>query len=287
MLLETIVHRTTSPLIILCFFPLSFNVGYSTAQNNLGMAYYGMMSSRWPCEESLKVFDNIPVPRISTLYNTFGDDWSCIDRFLSLPGRKVFEIHLINDVCPKYPRCGNYEFFAGQKTRDSTKLILKENPQFFRRFEEYAVSIKNHLDPFCSGDTECLISPFLESPRSDEEGRIIVEKTRNIFADTKYKILWSPLSPKTAASADFLEGHGGAPPVNPPCIVSLDGTDISEVDVDSYGKRFAECHSNFLWTYTFNLLLPKEGWKDPRERTTVPSTEEFKSLHELLVRYLK
>ena len=92
---------------------LSFSARICAAEDNLGVAYFAIQHPKWPCAQSLKVFDGIKVPKMAILWNTFGTSNSCLKTFLDDPREKSLEIHLINEPCHRNKRCGPYEFLSG------------------------------------------------------------------------------------------------------------------------------------------------------------------------------
>lgn len=63
------------------------------------------------CSDALKVYRGVRVAALSFLWSSFGDDLSCIDRFLSLPqAKKVLLIYATNETCFRRPRhCTRYD----------------------------------------------------------------------------------------------------------------------------------------------------------------------------------
>lgn len=92
------------------------------------------------------------------------------------------------------------------------------------------------------------------------------------------------------------ELHGSRPKLSAPCIVNLDGEDISwkerkailpqfikSTDLPGYRKRYAQCEANFLWIAEHNGIK-KGNFIDPRKRKNYPSRNTYKLIRRELRR---
>lgn len=255
---------------------LSFFLLFSAhADNNVAAGYYGIQHRLWPCEKSLAVFRDVPIKRMSILWNTFGTERGCIKKFLTLPGEKELEIHLINEVCMKWGRCGSYEFNGGMRASEFNKALKDRKPKFMATLDRYMLEVRRFLDNNMDGSTRCYISPGLESNLDRQAATILTTRANTIYP--RCSIVWNPTgsSPITNLPAqDVFEKHGAKVRLTPPCISNLDGEDMYEVDVPAYLVKQRNCLQAHLWTGRFNLIS-HGPFVDPRRRTNFPTLEDF------------
>lgn len=112
---------------------------------------------KWPCEQSLEVFNGIKVPRLAIFWNTFGTDNACLKKFLDDPRQKALEIHLINEPCHRNKRCGPYEFLHGMSLSDIDKLTKKDGA-LLAGLNGYFTQVSNFMKPYWL-KLRCYISP--------------------------------------------------------------------------------------------------------------------------------
>jgi hypothetical protein len=248
----------------------SFSLAYS--EERVGRAYYAIQSKRWPCGESLKAFNGVGVPRLSFLWNTFGTDTSCVERFLRRRGPKVLEIHLINEVCQRNNRCGPYEFLSRIGTATYRRQLDRGDSKLYTRIRRLSEKVRKVILPFEGKGLHCIISPGLESNLPNKTARKLIDFVRPLFP--KCDIAWNPLN-GGPIEGTFHEMHGRAPAISPPCIANLDGEDMDIVDVGLFLKMYRGCHSIFLWTDSYNLNTSGR-FIDPRGRKIVPSAFDLK-----------
>lgn len=250
-------------------------------ENNVAVGYYAIQHSAWPCQKSLAVFDGVKVKRLSFLWNTFGMDNSCAKRFLSLPGPKEIEIHLINEVCMKWGRCGKYEVGGGLRANEFQSALLARKPKFLKSLRDYFIGAQSFLRRNLKSDTTCYISPGLESNLNKEAAQILMREARAAFP--MCKMVWSPTGANSAILPDtILERHGVRAQLSAPCISNLDGEDMYEVDIPKYLGRYSQCFQAHLWTARFNLLS-HGAFVDPRNRRNIPTLEDFGFMRQYLL----
>lgn len=260
--------------------------------SNVGMGYYGIQSPKWHCPQSLDAFSGVGTPKLAFLWNSFGTSNECLDKFLALQGEKLLEVHLVNAPCQSNNRCGSYELLAGTNSKQYDALLRAKDPATFSALTAYAQAAANAILPRLGGSA-CYISVFLEDPYSDEAMTNAIAAVRPLFPGCKMVRNPRGINPaKGLAGADVFEDHGPEAKVLPgvPCIVDLDGVDISfpwrkarlptYIDVSqlpAYIEKYARCDANFLWVAEFNGI---DGPKfvDPRARSAYAGARMFEAL---------
>lgn len=254
---------------------------------NVGRSPLALTAPAFPCDDFLRSLDQLPTLHIAFLFHTFGNDLSCLDRILQDPRLESIVMHLINEPGHRNRRLGSYEFLSQVSTPDAyDRMLRNESSVLKQRFEEYvqpAIRIAERIPP----NTQCIVSPGLESNVSDEASRVLIRWTRELFP-SHCRMLWNPLREKDVISvgmvdADLVEAHGRNPLVSAPCTVNTDGTDISfpnerptfasppytitaGEDLQNYILRYsAQCEIVFLWVFEDNCI--QDGpFVDPRQR---------------------
>lgn len=287
-----------SCVVLFCIFqtiysPSSFtnfsNTDVTTRSANVsyvGPAPFAITKKDFNCQSFLSSVDSLEKFPLSFLYNTFGNDFDCVKTVMQDPRLVALQVHLINEPGHRNGRLGSYEFLRAVSSPSKyNQLLLKRDAALKRRFMNYVKPVQDLLAGFLSPNTECIITPGLESNISPQAGRTLISWGREAFPQCK--INWNPINPKFASvkntqttGADFVEQHTATPVVQAPCIVNLDGTDIafptrpsldSENDIGSarikrdYVEKYSYCKYVFLWVGEYNCVK-KGSFIDPRRR---------------------
>lgn len=290
---------TPTPFHVLDLFKLTQAEAQATLQQNKGgLGAYAAMHPNWPCDVMMLGFEGVPEIRLSVLWNTFGNNFSCLRQFASDPRPKYLEVHLINEVCQRNKRCGPYEILY--------KLSVDEYKNKLNSKDVALISkIKNNVSPIAdffkdNPSVQCSISAGLESNLPSKTYQILVSQIKPLFPE-RCSWVWSPVG-QNAYGANPIkdmvyEGHGDEPEkVKKPCIVNLDGVDIhmksrpailpQYVDVTALPRflaSFASCDGAFLWIAEFNGI-GRGGFIDPRKRTNWPTKKTMLELQKYLIK---
>lgn len=268
---------------------------------NVGYAPFNLTSPRFNCSgflASLKPFNEL---HISFLYNTFGNDFSCLNKLLADSRLKTLDINLINEPGHRNGRLGKYEFLYDVGTVNQyDQKLRKRDRRLKRKFDQYVRLLQDELKDNLRPHTSLVINPGLESNISVAAARVLVRWSRDAFPDAR--IVWNPfvesLTRRHTVDADLIEGHGLYPRLKAPCFYNMDGTDVKYNNRPALGEsegiknyfhsgaplfqqleKYANlCEVAFLWTQESNGLSYKEGFKDPRTRSNRTSTEMYKQI---------
>ena len=241
-----------------------------------GPSYIGFCSPRWPCKESLTVFEGQEVKATGWLVGTFGDKCPCADAFLKTPGRKYVRVTLANCTCfPERGRkCGEGEPFRGETIASADKKLRRRDPVLLYRYRRNLKLAKRSLK-YVDVETDVRVSLCLESEFSGQARKVLLREAQRAFQYYRYV---DSVVGKRCLPGLICEKHGARPRVNAPCIVDTDGQD--------YRAGFSSprhCEASFLWWPGANLLHPgRSSFVPPRERTNAPTERDFEQLKRAL-----
>lgn len=245
------------------------------------VSFFSLPQTGFPCDLALSVFNHVDRPCITTLLRTFGDDYTCFKRFLSLCEEKdcAAETHLSNWTCNEPSRsCSEVELLGGRVPEgvlreEVTRLTPRVRTDFARRSN--LLRRLTHRSGLRPSKT---LSSFALEHRLPRGG------TKRIARFLRRRIPGPLVSnPKGAARRDrgfdLIESHSyrSLRGLGQPCVYSNDGADLDfggERRPLSNHRRFRRMHSLFnragrrcdyvsLWWDTQSAGTPG---RDPRKR---------------------
>lgn len=285
--------------------PIKFT---STGLTNVGYATFNLTSPDFNCRAFRRSVSNVQELHITFLYNTFGNDFSCLSELMLDERLKTLQIHLINEPGHRNNRLGSYEFLKQVGTVSNyNKLVRSNNLSLKRKFRRYTKPLVEFLEQNLNTYTSLIINPGLESNLNDRAGKVLVSWAREIFPEAR--IVWNPLVPNQPrlirTEADFIEGHNLNPEIYDPCIYNMDGTDVSLKSRPAIGERnykdgetknwlqsgpplrqlieeYANrCEVAFIWTAESNGIDESNPrFVDPRKRDNNISYERYAEIME-------
>lgn len=271
--------------------------------DNIGYAPFNITANKFNCKGFISALAPLKVIHLSFLYNTFGNNFECLERIIKDERVKTLQIHLVNEPGHRNKRLGDYEFLYNIDSPGAYNTLLLNQDETLRlRYFEYVRPLQNFIQNSVRSDIEVIITPGLESNLSVNASKILFSWTKELFPNSR--LVFNPYpfnSNRERVGADFLESHGLFPQVDSPCIFNLDGADISFPNRLALGQKSYEegqtknwiqsgtplfqlyeemankCEYVFLWTAESNGL--KTGkFIDPRLRKNVISTRMYRTI---------
>lgn len=277
----------------------------SSGLTNVGYAPFNLTADNFNCPGFLDATQSVEHLHVAFLYNTFGNNFTCLENLLADSRLETLEINLINEPGHRNGRLGSYEFLASEgSVQDYDSKLRNQDAALKQKFVEYVAPLQNALGNLSSG-TELLINPGLESNVSPAAGAVLVAWSREIFPNAR--VVWNPLNPSqeqlTTTTADLIEGHGATPNISAPCVYNMDGTDVSYPFRAAIGeanhregtsKNWVQngaplfqlieelanrCEVAYVWSAEGNGIDARNtNFVDPRSRNHNISTEVYRSI---------
>jgi hypothetical protein len=272
-----------------------------TGLTNVGYAAFNLTSPRFNCDGFISSLAPLTEIHVAFLYNTFGNDFSCLTRIMADPRLKTLEVNLINEPGHRNNRLGSYEFLYGVgSVATYNKKLTVRDVKLKQKLTDYVIPIQSVLSENLRPHTSLLINPGLESNVSAQAGRVLVSWTRELFPDAR--IVWNPhrasLTTRKFVGADLVEGHGQYPSLKAPCVYNMDGTDVKYNNRPALGEssgiknyfhsgaplfqqleKYANrCEVAFVWSQEGNGLNYKQSFRDPRKRNHNISTQMYRQI---------
>lgn len=266
------------------------------ANNNAGLGAYGALSPSWPCDAMMEGFKGVPQLRLSVLWYTFGRNFDCLDKWAADPRPKLLQVHLVNEVCHRNKRCGDYELLK--------KLSLDQyRSKLIARDEALLTRVRNNVLPVAdwyarNPSVNCRLTGGLESNLDRSAYIALVEALKPIFPE-RCKWVWNPVNNnkfERGPICGFMhELHGDESVIKPPCIVNMDGVDadlpardaivapkIAYSELPRFLASSASCEAKFLWIAEFNGI-GRGSFVDPRKRTNWPTKKIMSQLNKQML----
>lgn len=273
----------------------------SSGLSNVGYAPFNITAPKFNCTGFIDSVKPLKELHISFLYNSFGNDFRCLNKLLTDKRLKTLQVHLINEPGHRNRRLGSYEFLYDVGTvNDWNNKLIKRDVKLKQKLVDYVKVLQDKVVSNVQPHTSLLINPGLESNVSAPAGKVLIAWTRPLFPSAR--IVWNPhrasLTTRKYVRADLIEGHGIRPPLQAPCVYNMDGTDVkypnrpalnedapwgtpirSGAELFKQMEKYANrCEIALVWTQEGNGLDYRKKWADPRKRNHRISTEMYKQI---------
>ena len=164
------------------------NITQNASGNVLGQAYYAIQNKTFPCERSLKVYDDVKKPALMFLYGTFGDDLSCVEKFIKMNKKdKQVYIHFSNECCRRNKTCKKGELLKNVSVNDLNKRLEKKDKNTLKKYENRMDEILLFIDKMQkeNPNTSWYISTGLEDNYTLRAKKVVYNKLREFKKKSK------------------------------------------------------------------------------------------------------
>lgn len=185
-------------------------------------------------------------------------------------------VHLLDVVCVRNGNCGPYSVVRGYTIASLDAAIRARNETILshvrRRTNLYKAIA---LD---APSTTFLISPALEHNLSKKAWRVLAD---TVLAEWDVQLVNNGMGGVDVERyrGAWLEDHGKTPRADAD-ITSLDGTEMTDINIDTWLNRTRNNRITFRWTRSYNCRN-NGSWQDPRIRNSCPKSNQWAEFHHI------
>lgn len=148
---------------------MSLFVGLTIGPNDCSAQYVGVsafaaMSPQFPCDRYLAMVNQSEMPAMAVLWGTFGDDTSCIRKFIESNKHRyhLIEIHFSDETCRRNRNCFEGSFFGTQSVSEYNRRLEQGDLDLLVAIGHRITDIRNFVDPVGTEFTTFVLSTGLE-----------------------------------------------------------------------------------------------------------------------------
>lgn len=228
--------------LLLLLFPNTLN-----AQQYKGVAAFAALNPNYPCDALLNTLSNVHYPATSILWENFGNDPSCVSRFLNKFKDRphVLQLHFTNEACRRKNTCFD-NLFLGSSVNAYNKKLEAIAPETEDAIQARVSQIVNFLEPLRNPNTKIILSTGLEDNLSLWGYRNLarVMKQNWPFELNRNRHTGG----RSLFYVDYEEFHSAkGKPRNKACIANEDGNSHTSKQSKKFFKRYARCSVLLLW----------------------------------------
>lgn len=219
----------------------------------VGFSSFAVTHPSYNCSRFLSISDASHYPAITFPLRTFGDDYSCVKKFLDRYKSKphLLQIHLTNETCRrKAGRCSPYEVESKLGVGAYNKALHRGKESLKKEIQDRVRFVTKRLKPLTNKNTKIILTTGLEDNYDDKAYLQILSWIQE--EKPTYLIARSPVTPKCGliGSANYCELHPAKSQFNnntSACIFNNDGNLNTIDDQLKLFNKFSKCSVLFAW----------------------------------------
>lgn len=217
----------------------------------LGFSSFAATNPNFPCSRFLRIQKASHKPFMTILYSTFGDDYSCVARFLEQSKTKdhLLQIHLSNETFRRWRGRGTEHEMAPRMGVLAYNNALKvKNPRILMAIRDRVRDVQARIAPLMNQNTQVIISTGLEDNYDTKAYYVVKSQLRR--AKWPFLIGRNPLASCDVVSpSDYCELHStNAYFSNVRCIWNNDGNAIGVAKQSSMLEKYGRCFAGAFWS---------------------------------------
>jgi hypothetical protein len=228
-----------------------------------GVSSFAAMHPGFPCDKWLKIEDHAKYPAMAVLWRTFGDDTTCIQKFLKRYEDRpnLLEIHFSNKHC----RWEKKNCFTSNK--NLAKMSPETETQVALRMFGILATVLQYAGP----NTQLVLSVMLEDDLKKDSFLNLVSVLRN-FWPSQWMLLRVPSTGDRVSAKQFpgpfeYHSNGGHPTKG--CFANEDGTINSYEGTRKFFTRYKPCQAIFAWR------SEHQGYRSGSQHNVNPKKRRF------------
>ena len=265
-------------LSLILLIPLS-----ASAQQYRGVSAFAAMHPGYPCDALLATTDFSPLPAMAVLYETFGYQTNCIERFTQRYYNKphLLQIHFSNEVCRRNRNCID-ESLGGYSVDKYNEALERMDPDLVTKIRLRMFFLRSLSDAVKNSNTRIIIGAGLEDNYSSKAYENLVSILREQWP---WEISRNRhIGGRSLQDAQLEEFHSvNARKGSLPCIANEDGNyEQDKKRSAKFIRHYGACSAVFLWREEHQGR--SEGGKriPPKKRKFVYTAKDVVELGRLL-----
>lgn len=213
-----------------------------------GKSCYACMSPNYPCDTFMESVSQSPNPATAVLWRTFGEDRTCLTRFIKeQPNKKkLLEIHFSNEACRRKRDCGQGEFLPGVSVNEYSKLLEKSDPAVLKAIDKRTAEILSFVASIADGNTTFVLSTANEDDL--RKNTAYQHLARRIDKTWPFTLVRSPNGSNPFKSVTDYTEHHGTQTRNKGGISNQDGSNSTTCrEKRSFLRGNKQSLARFLW----------------------------------------
>ena len=257
----------------------------TTAQAEPGVSPYFCQSKYWKTNEMVSSYSKAGDFFAASIAETSGSNLDCLNKLVSIPNLKVFELHLVNEVCMRNKNCGEYEpFYAAYGQIDPKNYdarIKRKDKDLLAKYRSILAKYYPVYEKTISSGKSFVASIGLESNISIQSAQILIEEVRKYYP--KAQISWNPIDKNQRRISGTLHEQHVRKRLDAPCIYNNDGdhfyskkfgwSDRVIDDAASTLAQYRHCHAA-IWGLPDNCR-DEGSFVDPRKRKNCATRKDL------------
>lgn len=249
-----------------------------------GLSAFAARSPRFPCDRYLNIVLQARYPAMAVLWDSFGDDNTCVVRFLEAAKDRphAIQIHPWNNVAVRNRTTEPQMVFHRMSRSELNRRLEARDPVLIRELQARLAEMVNFVNAHGNVNTQCVISTGLEDNYSREAFLVMVQVVQSVWP---YLVVRNPVggSGGKYGAVHFIERHGHGARAD---VVNEDGNPGTLRQSRRFLDRNRGALAKFLWRPD-HQGRPDSGRPDyPRSgRDFVISARDERELGDLLGDY--
>ncbi len=267
---------------------------HAQGRQYVGFSSFAALNPKYPCNRYLTIAKKAKSPAMTVLLSTFGNDLTCVSKFLTTFKRKphLLQIHLSNETCRRHiGRCTKEEITPTLTTTPYNKALQRGNLKIKRAIQNRVLFVKDKILPLTNKRTKVIVSTGLEDNYNNKAYVKVLSYVKEVLSKTN--ITRSPVADRCYLlnGANYCELHSTNSNFNNssgklyPCIWNNDGNINSTYDQLKLFHKFRKCSVLFSWEPTSQGRGNGAKYLEPSRRSFTISSSVIKKYSNLINLY--
>lgn len=264
---------------------------HAQGRQYVGFSSFAALNPKYPCNRYLTIAKKAKSPAMTVLLSTFGNDLTCVSKFLTTFKRKphLLQIHLSNETCRRHiGRCTKEEITPTLTTSTYNKALQRGNLKIKRAIQNRVLFVKDKILPLTNKRTKVIVSTGLEDNYNNKAYVKVLSYVKEILPQKNIATARSPVTDRCYLlnGANYCELHLTTSVFrSTSCIWNNDGNLNSVNDQLLLFYKFRKCSVLFAWEPTSQGRGNGAKYLEPSNRSFSISSSVIKKYSNLINLY--